>query len=174
MWYYYIRINIVQGEFRMKNKVSGFTLIELMIVVAIIGVLAAVAIPKFSDMIEKSREGATKGNISAIQASVRLYYSNTNGDYPDSITADEYKKYVETIPPVRVTHPHGGTRLSGKSNQVELLEDPPGKGKGHAYGTQKFKNNTDGWRYYPVLGLIWVNNAQKDTQGADYTFYGYK
>ena len=46
-----------------KNQ-KGFTLVELMIVVAIIGVLAAVAIPKFADMLEKSREGATKGNLS--------------------------------------------------------------------------------------------------------------
>ena len=40
--------------------VKRFTLIELMIVVAIIGILAAIAIPKFAQMLEKSREGATK------------------------------------------------------------------------------------------------------------------
>jgi len=52
----------------MKNS-KGFTLIELMIVVAIIGILSAIAIPKFADLIRKSNEGATKGNseLSAVQ-----------------------------------------------------------------------------------------------------------
>jgi prepilin-type N-terminal cleavage/methylation domain-containing protein len=51
-----------------RNKQKGFTMIELMIVVAIIGILAAIALPKFADMIEKSREGSTKGNIGALKS----------------------------------------------------------------------------------------------------------
>src|SRR5580700_1182416 len=63
---------------------KGFTLVELMIVVAIIGILAAVAIPKFAQMLEKSREGATKGNIGALKSAVSNYYADQQGNYPQT------------------------------------------------------------------------------------------
>ncbi|MDO8734379.1 MAG: type II secretion system protein, partial [Elusimicrobiota bacterium] len=71
----------------MKTK-KGFTLIELMIVVAIIGILAAIAIPKFADLIKKSKEGSTKGSLGAIRSALTIYYGEQEGVYPKaSLTA---------------------------------------------------------------------------------------
>lgn len=65
----------------MKTK-KGFTLIELMIVVAIIGILAAIAIPKFADLIKKSKEGSTKGSLGALRSALTIYYGEQEGTYP--------------------------------------------------------------------------------------------
>lgn len=55
----------------MKNKRNGFTLAELLIVVAIIGVLVAVSIPVFSQQLEKSREATDLANVRAKYAEVK-------------------------------------------------------------------------------------------------------
>ena len=70
-----------------KNRKAkkGFTLIELMIVVAIIGILAAVAIPKFADLVTKSKEASVKGNLGAVRSAVSIYYSETEGIYPGNL-----------------------------------------------------------------------------------------
>ena len=62
-----------------RNAQRGFTLIELMIVVAIIGILAAIAIPKFAELIRKSNEGATRGNFGAIKSALSIYYGDNEG-----------------------------------------------------------------------------------------------
>lgn len=88
----------------MRKIRTGFTLIELMIVVAIVGVLAAIAIPKFADLIRKSQEGATKGALSSLRAAIRVYYGDNEGAYPADnlacLTANG--KYLSAIPDVYV------------------------------------------------------------------------
>lgn len=64
------------------RKSGAFTLIELMIVVAIIGILAAIAIPKFTELINKSREGATKGQLNSIRSALNAYYGDNEGLFP--------------------------------------------------------------------------------------------
>ena len=84
----------------MKNSKKGFTLIELMIVVAIIGILAAIAIPKFADLINKSKEGATKGSLSSVRSAIQVYYGDNEGWFPiDSLVVlTTNAKYLNEIP----------------------------------------------------------------------------
>ena len=64
---------------------KGFTLIELMIVVAIIGILAAVAIPKFADLVSKSKEASVKGTLGSLRSAISIYYGDTEGNYPGNL-----------------------------------------------------------------------------------------
>jgi prepilin-type N-terminal cleavage/methylation domain-containing protein len=60
----------------------GYTLVELMIVVAIIGILSAIAIPQFSGATAKAKEASTKGNLGVMRTTLAIYNADTEGGYP--------------------------------------------------------------------------------------------
>lgn len=70
----------------MKRRMRrGFTLIELMIVVAIIGILAAVAVPNFIDATDEAKAARIQADLSTIGSAVELYYVK-NGSYPTALS----------------------------------------------------------------------------------------
>ncbi len=64
----------------MKNK-KGFTLIELLIVVAIIGIIAAIAIPNLLRALQKGKQTRTMGDMKSIATAVEVYYTEIGSYY---------------------------------------------------------------------------------------------
>ncbi|AHI05395.1 fimbrial protein pilA [Bdellovibrio bacteriovorus W] len=64
--------------FSKNNKQAGFSLVELMVVVAIIGILASIAIPSVNKYIAKARQSEAKTNLSSLYTSEKAFYSEYN------------------------------------------------------------------------------------------------
>ena len=68
----------------MHSKRSAFTLVELLIVIIIIAVLAAIAIPKFANQSQRSKESALRAELSLIRNAVELF-KNDCGSFPGAL-----------------------------------------------------------------------------------------
>ena len=66
----------------MLRNTKGFTLIELMIVVVIIGILAAIAIPNFISMQDRAKESSVKANMHTLQLAIEDFAVQNEGTYP--------------------------------------------------------------------------------------------
>jgi len=73
-------------NFRKSEK--GFTLIELLIVVAIIGILAAIAIPQFSSYRQKAYNSAATSDLKNIKTGMEAYMAD-NQKYPKDVILDD-------------------------------------------------------------------------------------
>ena len=78
----------------------GFTLVELMIVVVVLGILAAITIPNFVTMVGRAREASTKKNMHLLQTATEDFAAVSSGRYPDdgSDTADDGQTLVQHVP----------------------------------------------------------------------------
>jgi len=68
----------------MRNKINGFTLIELMITIAILGIVAAIAIPAYTGYIATARMAEATNNIAALKLAEEEYYLENNKYFYDT------------------------------------------------------------------------------------------
>ncbi|MDE1977392.1 MAG: prepilin-type N-terminal cleavage/methylation domain-containing protein [Elusimicrobia bacterium] len=141
----------------MARQEHGFTIVELMVVVFIIGLLAVISIPKFADLVKESNEGSTKGNLGAIRAAMSVYYGDTYGAYPQQIAdltiGGKYLGF--TVPAAKTPYYHDNSAAEHDASSV---------------------NDMGGWFFDNVpsdqnYGTVLVNCTHTDSSGSTWDAY---
>lgn len=156
---------------------AGLTWIELVILIALIGILSALAIPRLRMLYEGTLEKATLGNIGAIKSAISIYYGDHEGVWPTTLDVNDHTphfgfgNYLDSLPPVKATHPSDPAKSPAGAQVVyKGFTDEPSLAAPETTGS--------GWRYDGPLngntGRIWVNNSCLDSTGVSYTTYGYQ
>jgi type IV pilus assembly protein PilA len=81
------RVRIGAIRRRMTNQESGFTLVELLVVMLILGLLAAIAIPSFFNQRDKARDADAKAGVRSAQTAMETYATDNNGSYAGATPA---------------------------------------------------------------------------------------
>jgi len=132
----------------MKNK--GFTLIELVIVIMIIGTLVGIIIPTFVGQVNQAEIAATKANLDSIRSATRLYFSENNRHWPAKVQDLVDSSYLHIFPEEMIT---------------------PAKTEKNSGGV----DSNGGW-YYEYKGdtmapVITINKTGKDGNGKLFSEY---
>jgi general secretion pathway protein G len=149
------------------ERKSGFTLVELLIVVIILGILAAVVIPQFSTASAESKEAALMTDLAALRNAIELYYVQHKEKYPGS-TAGTWAEFETHLTTQTDADGNAGTDY-GPYLRTGIPRNPI---NGFSTGTEGAipgaADDLTGWYYDSSTGEIRANSSGSGPSGINY------
>ncbi len=146
-----------------SRREQGFTLVEILIVVVILGILAAIVIPQFTNASEAARASNLNSQLQAIRSQLELYQIQHNGTYPTLAqmdgNTDAAGRTFDNL--INITSAAGGIVVAGPNTFGPYLQKPP-LNPFEASATVAAAGATAagvGWTYNAVTGEILANLA---------------
>ncbi len=136
---------------RTRRGQAGFTLVELVIVIVVLGILAAVAIPKFFDFTTDANAAACKGSLGNVRSSIANFYAYSATPAGGGTAAWPTLVQLNTSGTVlEQSIPDNPYSTSVTKNTVIA---------GTTFGTPETAGTTGGWCYKASTGQFWADTA---------------
>lgn len=122
----------------MSVSSRGFTLVELLVVMAIVALLLMVAVPQYSGSVQRSKEAVLKENLSTTRRSLEEFYAD-KGRYPEKLDELVVARYLRTLPYDPITD----------RDDTWIIVPPPAGSQGKVYDLRSGSREAarDGTRY---------------------------
>jgi general secretion pathway protein G len=133
-----------------RSRRRGFTLVELVVVVLVLGIIAAVAAPKMFDTAGDARKGGTTQSLAVVRSAIELYYAK-NGAYPGEGGDADLK--TDLKPFIRGAFPKN--QLSGATGDASVTVQTT--------GTALSVGGTSDWKYDSTTGEFIINTSGFET-----------
>ncbi|MBU0754414.1 MAG: prepilin-type N-terminal cleavage/methylation domain-containing protein [Planctomycetes bacterium] len=144
---------------------SGFTLVELLIVVIILGILAAIVVPQFSASSIEAREAAVMTDLAALRSAIELYRVQHKESYPGDST---WAKFVTHMTTKTDVNGDAGTDF-GPYLRTGIPRNPfNGKNDGTVGTVPGTADDATGWYYDNTTGEIRANTSGTGPSGILY------
>lgn len=143
-----------------RTRRSGFTLVEVLLVVVIMAILAATVIPSFTDSSVDAKESSLSFNLHTLRSQIELYKMHHVGQAPQTITDGELVQLLTTTnttgtPGTGDDYPYGpylvngipANPITGIATITETANNPPSAQSGNG-----------GWLYHKATGNIWADH----------------
>lgn len=154
----------------MRTRREGFTLVELLIVVIILGVLSAIVIPQFRSSADETKESALLSNLQPLRAAVELFYIQHDSTYPGTINGtSSWDNLVLHMTTQTDESGNPGTRF-GPYLRRDIPRNPLNNLNTGIVGQIPIApDDSTGWYYDPASGALRANSSGTGpTTGLDY------
>ena len=140
----------------MKRQRSGFSLVELVVVIMILGILAAVAAPRLLQTSSTATDNGLRQSLGVVRDAIELFAADNGGSFPRSDTAANFKAdlapYLRKFPSCPV-----GPTASTASQAVDVK---------FGTGTAGDASPTQGWYFNTSTGNFFVNYNGTSNDGS--------
>lgn len=152
----------------MRSK-SGFTLVEILIVVVILGILAAIVIPQFTEASEEARYSSLVSDLQTMRSQIELYKIQHKDDLPGAGTAsfiDAMTKYTD-IDGALATTQAPATGVYGPYMQKMPTNPFDDLATVDVSGTGTLGDDSHGWEFDTTTGAFYADDSDA-TAGVDH------